>query len=311
MGLRLYSILLCLFLSQSIKAQVVLMIADETKTGFKLIVEDYLQNEVFLEKMNIKEIPNEESQIHFEMQDGRFFSRKLPELPKGFYKYVIYEDFEGKLKFRYRGDDSKLSQSALLFKYEKKNKYSFPEPAKVLVVNTEEKTPQKKPSKEAQDSSKASEAIAVISAEEIQEIPKVNPLEHASAPKEESAPEIVETNDNEKSTTLENPKPEKAASTEPSKAFDFEASLKSIEELSFEFDKLQMTQKLVSDNSLDSKQVLALLKCFKYDQSRLDLMRFYLEKHPNSKLDASLLNAFDFELSKQAAQNIIDGTENK
>ena len=69
------------------------MIADETKTGFKLIAEGFIPNEVFLEKLNIKGLPEEAGL--FEMKDGRNFKRKLPALEKGKFQYVIYEDFKG------------------------------------------------------------------------------------------------------------------------------------------------------------------------------------------------------------------------
>lgn len=316
MALRLYSLFATLFLLQSLQAQSVIMIADETKTGFKLIVEGFIQNEVFLEKLNIKGLP-EEAVLFFEMKDGRNFRRKLPTLEKGKFQYVIYEDFKGKLRFRYRGKHESLKQSALMFKYKKEQAYSFPD--KLVAQNSPNKKPET--ALEVPDSSEAPKTIATVSADEIKEMPKANPLEHGNLPKtsENDKPKVstdkvssqpvskpVESSSTKsKTATLETKTEEKV------KVFNFEESLAEIQKSNFEFDKVQIAKNLSTNASLTIEQLNQVLKSFKYDQSRLEFLKYFRLKQKEIKLDESILNAFEYELSKQAAQKIIKPNDAK
>lgn len=298
MALRLYSLILGFFFFQSIQAQSIIMLNDETKTGFKLIAEGYLQNEVPREKMNIKGLPPDGTQLFFEMEDGRVFSRKLPQLAKGNHQYIIYQDFENNLRLRYRGKHKKLSQSALLFTYKKDKPYTLPERTVVTV-----ETPDSAKIIVQKDSSQSKKAIAVLTPSEIKETPKANPVGHKLP-----YPQVEKekTGDSIKAVTTRIETTE-----EPGNTFDFNNALAQINTSNFEFDKLQLAKKLVENESIGSEELQQIFKSFKYDQSRLDLLQTYRTKRPKSVLKTDMLKSFDYELSKQAAQKIIDETSSK
>ena len=119
--------ILFLLLSQVAHAQTILMFEDQTKTGFKLIMNNYLQNETALPKLNLQKFPDAENEVYLVLENGIHIKRKLPKLPKGNHKYVIYKDFKGKHHLCYRGISTELSQSALMFDY--KEMLVFNEPA--------------------------------------------------------------------------------------------------------------------------------------------------------------------------------------
>jgi len=113
------------------------MIEDETKTGFKLVVNDFLQNETALPKVNIQKIPSGgENRILVLLENGMMIKRKLPALDKGFHKYVIYRDYQGKYKMRYRGIHTNLSQSAIMVDYSEKVNFKIPELDVLAVADT-------------------------------------------------------------------------------------------------------------------------------------------------------------------------------
>ncbi len=300
MSLRLYSLVLGLLCFQNIQAQAVLMIEDQSKTGFKLVVDDYLQNEVFLEKLNFKGFSQDGALLFFEMQDGRHFSRALPKLPAGNHQYIIYEDFKGKLRLRYRGEFDKLSQSALMFSFKKEHKYQFPV---IIAAQPDEELKTKQSAKT--DSIKSEEAIASA------ETP-INKETMAAAkedmPSKDSLTSQNTLAQNTDSISIAEPKQKTEKKEE---VFNFATALAKIKASNFEFDKLQMAKGLIGQESLDSEQIVLLLNSFKYDQSRLDLLKTYLEKHPKKKLDEAILNAFDYELSKQAAKKILEANASK
>ncbi len=294
MSLRLYSLIFGILLFQGLQAQALIMIGDETKTGFKLVANGYLQNEVYLEKMNFKGFPAGETELYFALQDGRSFKKSLPNLPKGNHQYFIVENFGGQLKLRYRGKHESIGQSALLFDYNEDQAFPFPDRP---VASVAEKLPEipepHKAPKIKLDSSEATEG---------------KPLKERPAKVEESSAEsrtdslVVQSAPTEEAKT----KPEPAVVSE---AKPFEETILQIETSNFEFDKLSLSKQLFEKTELTEEQLSQLLKSFKYDQSRLDLLATYREKHPDIALGKELIKCFDYELSKIAAQKIIDGTK--
>lgn len=298
MALRLYSLIIGLFIWQNLQAQSIVMISDETKTGFKLVAEGFIQNEVFLEKINIKGLPLEGSELYFVLKDGRSFRRKLPSLAKGNHQYIIYQDYEGHLRLRYRGKYDKLKQSALLFNFNQELPFTFPE--KILAAREEKSMDVLETSV---DTSRDEKVIAVISAEEIKAAPRANPIEDRTI-------NIPAASDDTATAETENSTLETSKEPEP-ESFNFDAAVAEINTSNFEFDKLQLAKKIIEEEIINTEQLLRLLKSFKYDQSRLDLVKSYSGKEANSPLNDSILVAFDYELSKQAVKKIIDETSRK
>lgn len=127
MGPRFLLLLALYFGSQATQAQAVLMFEDQTKSGFKLVMNNFIQNETPLIKLNLQRIPSKENQILVILNDGITIRRSLPKMEKGIHKYVIYSDFKGKRRIRYRGAFSSLQQSALMFSYKEVERFGLEE----------------------------------------------------------------------------------------------------------------------------------------------------------------------------------------
>ena len=139
-----------------------------------------------------------------------------------------------------------------------------------------------KSASEAPNSSEAPKAIATVSAEEIKEMPKANPLEHGNLPKatKEDKPKATMNSISAKpiSKPVESTSPESEATAletkteEKAKVFNFEESLAEIQKSNFEFDKVQIAKDLSNNKSLTIDQLSQVLKSFKYDHSRLEFL---------------------------------------
>lgn len=83
--------------------QMSIVLEDETGQGFKLIINDYLQNNPAARKLALRHIPLETHQVQLVTSEGTSARRSLDLQEPGIYRYVVTTNFEGKLQLRYRG----------------------------------------------------------------------------------------------------------------------------------------------------------------------------------------------------------------
>lgn len=304
MSLRLLFIILSLFITQGLQAQSIIMIEDQSKTGFKLVVNGYLQNEVFLERVNIKDLPSGELKLLVELKDGRILRKELPNLGEGKHQYVVFKNFDQNLKLRYRGSYSELKQSAVMLAFTKDQLYQASK--EVLASTVLSDLPQADSLRDIREAVPQDSIVAEGNSTPIEV--KSSPV---SSPKMEtdSLPIATAATPATKDSTAAQSNSEGEPKTAIVDAFSEE--LNQVKNSNFEFDKLQIAKRIIEVKALDNDQLAALLAQFKYDQTRLDLLQGYRQIHPKTKLGIEVLNSFDYELSKQSAQKIIDETNPK
>ena len=96
------------------------MLEDESKIGFKLVIDGYLQNEQPLNKLNLQKLSLGQHDLVFLMADGEKLRRKIDLDLSSHYQYVLHRNFMGERKLRFRGSHAKLSQSAMVLDFNTK-----------------------------------------------------------------------------------------------------------------------------------------------------------------------------------------------
>ncbi len=278
-----------------LSAQISLMLEDETKTGFKLVIDGYLQNEQSLKKVNLQKLEAGKHELIFLMNDGQDLHRKINLQEPANYQYVLHQNYKGERKLRFRGSYSKLSQNALVLDFNRKTVYqditktiavidSLPhfktKPDPAVVLKQAEVSPIK-------DSSQNTVTSLVIADPNSEFKEKENPLSTLAL-----------------GDTITQKMPVKEASTERDQSESaFSALQNSIQLNNFEFDKIQMIEEFLAAEKIKPLQLETVLKALKYDQSRLQVLKTALSKQAELKSDKALFVAtLDYELSRQKAE---------
>lgn len=296
--------------AQTTQAQVILMIDDETKSGFKLVMNGFLQNETALPKLNLQKFPADQNQLTILLNNGLSLKHTLPRLEDGIHQYVIYKDYKGKIRFRYRGVHNTLSQSAIMIDYH--DDLPYPIQTVIAQVDTTTNYPEWKEKQKEEASlvvvdSNPKEISGADLREQIEtghpitggplEIQKKGKEEASDKPKESLVTDDA-TSIAEEPTTSEAPKEAKPINLYQ----DFIAAFKLSE---FEFDKLKLAKEFIASEKIDEKQAVEILKGLKYDQSRLDFLQFLISKQAHLKnSQEALIACFDYDLTKNQAKKL-------
>lgn len=304
MSFRQKCLFLFLFLGQFTVAQHILMIEDQTKTGFKLVVNGFIQNETALNKLNIQGIPEGEQELALLLEDGQSYRRKLPELEKGFHRYVIYRDYKGNVRFRYRGLADELVQSALMIDYSEKNPWIDFNRDIIAEVDTNSQFEDWKNEQALIDSIQQVEAAAVV------QLPQKDSLQDAiDSAAIAQIPSAVDSSLQLTITeAIDSGSQEVIANTpEENKADAFEVFKTQWNASNFEFDKLQIAMNFLAVHQASESETVFMLKGLKYDQSRLNLLQEAIAKAPQLKdSKEALLACLDYDLSKEQAKSYFE-----
>lgn len=293
--IRFLPLLLCF----SSLAQVNLVIKDETDAGFFLNVNYYRQNKEAAKELAIKKLDTFPVQLQFKFSESVFFHRKLHLHKAGTYSYVITTNSKDELQLRYRGKLSSIPSSAKTMDYQteliEKGLY-------VTKVSKSQEEPLKHRSVDPIDSASA----IVVSQSESPVEPKT-PV--AAKPILVSKPPIesVETQENPKLTSLDTAKPKEISQVSQVKASvdPFEVFFKELEATEFEFEKLGLAKAYAEETDLTTSNISAIFKVMKYDNTRLELIRALGEKRKKLKDLPSLKDHFEYEISKQQFNDLI------
>jgi len=268
------------------------MLEDETKTGFKLVIDGYLQNEQPLNKLNLQGLVVGQHELIFLMNDGEKLRRKIDLDQSSHYQYVLHRNFMGETKLRFRGSHSSLKQSAMVLDFNTKTAYqdireaiavvdSMPHHTKVEEPKQISADPEPMPKKDS-----AKEAVIAVA----------SPLKAATA-----APVIAATNKPAETKDIDVAR--SPINIKDRQANGFSALQKSIKLNNFEFDKIQMIEEFLVAENIKPSQLETLLKELKYDQSRLQILKSAASKQVDLKKDIALfLATLDYELSQQKAE---------
>lgn len=280
------------------------MIEDQTKTGFKLVVNGFIQNETALNKLNIQGIPEGEQELALLLADGRSYRRKLPELEKGFHHYVIYRDYKGNVRLRYRGLADELVQSALMIDYSEKNLWLDFNRDIVAEVDTNSQFEDWKNEQALIDSIRQLETAAVV------HLPQKDSLQNAiDSAAIAQIPSVVDSSLQLRITEPTDSSGQEVIATTPveNKADAFEAFKTQWNATNFEFDKLQIAMNFLAVHQASESETIFMLKGLKYDQSRLNLLQEAIAKAPQLKdSKEALLACLDYDLSKEQAKSYFE-----
>lgn len=267
------------------------MLEDETKTGFKLVVDGYLQNEQAVNKLNLQDLALGPHKLIFIMNDGEKLRRQIDLDQASHYQYVLHHNFQGETKLRFRGSYASLKQSAMVLDFNTNMEYQDLQEA-VAVVDSLAKRP-------------ALEKPKAIKVKPEPTLPPdsaiVSSTEASSVNTKAAKPSIAAVN--EPTKTLDSSAKVQTINIENRQANGFSALQKSIKLNSFEFDKIQMIEEFLQAENINPSQLETLLKELKYDQSRLQILKAATTKQADLKKDKELfLATLDYELSRQKAE---------
>jgi len=286
---------LLFFMPICLSAQISLMLEDETKTGFKLVIDGYLQNEQSLKKVNLQKLEAGAHDLIFLMDDGQDLRRKINLEQSLNYQYVLHRNFRGERKLRFRGSHTKLSQSALVLDFNRSKEYIDLANA-IAVIDS---LPHFKKVPETQPMVKIPEIIIKKDSVKVKVIAANLPAKDASAPLGTKPKEVISALD-----TVSTTSPTKNAAAETVHSVNaFSVLQNSIQLNNFEFDKIKMIEEFLGAEQIIPSQLEILLKELKYDQSRLQILKTVASKQVGLKEDKGIFIAtLDYELSRQKAQ---------
>ncbi len=263
------------------------MLKDETKTGFKLVIDGYLQNEQAVNKLNLQNLSVGKHDLIFLMDDGEKLRRKIELDRSSHYQYVLHRNFRGARKLRYRGSYSKLSQNAMVLDFNTKTEYQDLRES-IAVVDSLSHYP------------KTSAANLLLDEAETT-LTENDTAAQTSLVATEISTKPTETKDSVIVTEINTTEP---VEIEDRQATAYSALQKSIKLNDFEFDKIQMIEEFLQSEAISASQLVSLLQELKYDQSRLQILKIAASKQPDLKKDKELfLSTLDYELSKQKANS--------
>lgn len=274
-----------------LSAQLGIILEDETKTGFKLVIDGYLQNEQSLNKINLLKLPAGEHELLFLMNDGLDLRRIIDFKKADNYHFVILKNFAGERKLRYRGSYTKINQSALALDFNKTIDYQ--DQAKIIA--TVDSLPHYKTRPEAEALKTSAEMKIILdSAKIISAIPMPKAPKDSVMIKVRPNTLLIEVDSNSLATAEQSI----TNITDP-----FGTLQSSIKLNSFEFDKIHMIEEFMVAEKMSASQLETLLKQLKYDQSRLQILEYALNKQADLKeAKESLLITLEYELSQQKAK---------
>lgn len=287
------------------------MFEDQTESGFKLVMNNFIQNETALPKLNLQKFPSKENEVLIILSSGLRIQQKLPVFKKGVHKYVIYRDYSGSTKLRYRGVYDDLSQSALMFDYSEAKPWIESSDQNLAQNDTNSRYEEwKNENLEArenkvQDSVISIAAVKIDTSAVLTNVEKLKPDGNTIGKPEtkkdtlKSKPVVLAT-PNADSAIASNPDSVKAPKAKPYLSF----SAKFLSS-NFEFDKVQMAKDYGKEKEISEEQMVEILSSLKYDQSRIDLLRTLLPiQNHLLKSEEKLIACLDYDLSKQEAKKL-------
>lgn len=288
--------LLITLISVSIlRAQVSLVIEDERSEGFFLGINGYLQNQDKKEQVLVTGLDT--SKYLISIRTGAVeFNKTIQLREPGTHKYVLTNDFYGKLKLRYRGNQSKAPSGLSATSLSSEVKWPViassvliagtANPGKISTLPSQESTSQG-------DKNGSLDSLSEKSDTTISLTPKTDSAQVATivttAITDSAAAEPTDNTDAEKSD------PENSTKTSPEA---LQTVLNTLDGQEFEFDKLSISQEYLEANMVTSNELGKLFEQLKYDQSRMQLIQSSITRVTDPENLANLARYFEYEISK-------------
>lgn len=258
-----------------LQAQLNIYIEDKTEQGFKLVVNKYWQNENLATSLYLKNLKidtNYKIGVVLGNQALLSFKRQLKLSQGGTHHYVIMTNYQGTPQLRYRGLMAQPPAATPAIAYHK---------TKAFIP---------------------SGTLASLSLKDTSQIVAL-----ANKPAEAAIPHpakaVIQAKDTMTTRVVADALPPEIALP---KILSFNEHMAHYERLEFEFEKLNYAQNNVLNLTLNTAQLIRVLKGFKYDQTRLQFLKLTLKNQGGNGLRmASVLEVFDYDLSRQEANKLI------
>lgn len=303
-------LVLLLFYPIGLSAQLGLMIEDQTKSGFKLVIDGYLQNEQAINKLNLQKLSPGEHELIFILENDEKIYRKIDLEEERNHQYVLIENFKGDKKLRYRGAYPNLKQSAMVLDFS--NKISFVDPRESIIpIDTlpryvANSKGLEKPGKDKIQTISEPKNLALTD-----QIPKLEDKKAVVVNNQQSIKDKPVVDGNvlasiDSTNKSSNNDLSKGAPVAPVLQAEqaFSALKNSIQLNNFEFDKIRMIEEYLGAEKITEVQLIDLLASLKYDQSRLQVIETALKSQTTlSSAKEKILGSLDYELSRQKAES--------
>lgn len=287
--LRILPFLLC-FTSL---AQVNIIIEDESKAGFLLGVNGYVQNTEPISLLMIKGLDTVPTQLLVELQPRVYFTKIIDLHEKGNYKYVVTTNSRDELQLRYRGTLSKVPDGILAMEVQSVLAMEQTEPIVTASVKSDEEeivpeiiTPAPSP---------------VIPTKEIVHTIRVDSIAPAKA-----EPVAIKIDTAKSETPIVTKEPVvQPKDTLIVKANPFDAFITDLSKTEFEFEKLQKSEDFAKNHNFTLEELKQVFNILTYDNSRLTLIRSVKGSFDDVSQMKELAEQLDYEISKVQLEEIL------
>ena len=274
-------------------AQVNIIIEDESKTGFILGVNGYVQNTDPVHSLAIKGLDTVPTQLLVELQPKVYFTKIIKLHEKGNYKYVVTTNSRDELQLRYRGTLPKIPEGMLAMEVQRSMVMEKSEPIVTASVQSDEI--------EVTPEIATQTPPPVVPTKEIVQTKKVDSI----APVK-TKPLVVNTDTISSKIAVEqkSSKP-KQDTISIEKANPFEAFIADLAKTEFEFEKLQKSEAYANKHNFSLEELKQVFNTLSYDNSRLQLVQSIKGSFTDMSQMKVLAEQLDYEISKQKLEEIL------
>lgn len=260
--------------------QLKVYIEDKTGAGFFLGLNDYLQHPERQERLLLTNIDTIPYKLQVE-QDTVNFQRKLHLRKTGVHHFVLVKNFRGELKLRYRGDAIPGGEYT------------------EVAYHTDVPWPQDWKPSPTRASVNYWTAARARHDQNLSATIQEEPL-----PADDTL-EVIVTNPNDTSGVLrpDNDTIQKSAvvvrEPEEEEIPPFEQLISDLQQKQFEFEKMKLAKEFTAQQQLSIEEIRQILKQFRYDHSKLELLENATSYALNPHRLMELKNELDYVLSQQ------------
>lgn len=284
-------LLITLLSASFLQAQVNVIIEDERPEGFLLGVNGYLQNQEQAEALVITGLDT--IAYHFSIKSGPIeFQKNIHLREVGTHKYVLTNDFYGKLKLRYRGLQARLPSGISSVKLSDEIQW----PSVTLATadtssgipaagNIIDSLPNTAVSVAVAKDSQVNHSIKLVTT-----TVDSNSLKTAEILTPGTADSLVKNNSVRPDSS--------AASDNQAKNQVFQSLINTLAIEEFEFERLRIAQEYLAANKIRAEQLGKLFEQLKYDQTRMQLTESAIAQVTDPENLPELSRYFEYEITK-------------
>ena len=274
-------------------AQVNIIIEDESKTGFILGVNGYVQNTEPVHSLAIKGLDTVPTQLLVELQPNIYFTKIIDLHEKGIYKYVITTNSRDELQLRYRGALPKIPEGILAMNVQHSVVMEQTEPIITASVKSDD-------IKVTPKAITPTSPPPIIATKEIVQTKKLDSIAPA-----QPTPETTGVDTTIDSTIAVSRSDSLPKDTMISPVNPFDAFIADLSKTEFEFEKLQKSEDFAKNHTFTLAELKQIFNILTYDNSRLQLVRSVKGSFKDVSQMKDLAEQLDYEISKQQLNEIL------